>query len=115
MQRQSTLSKYLNPWKFKREQAARQERLLELRRRDGENCQRCRRSLRFDLPNEHDQAPRFHDLAAVPTEGFLPPIESQCLVHVRCNASGADSTAEVTQRVRRNGDAALFANSRKRA
>jgi hypothetical protein len=115
MQRNANLSKYLNPWKFRREEAARQERVLELRRRDGDNCQRCRRPLRFDLPRGHDQTPSFHELAAISGEGLLPPIESQCLVHVRCNAAGADNTSEVTERVRRKSEAALFSNNRKRA
>jgi len=115
MERNVKLSRYLNPWKFKREEAARQERVLELRRRDGDNCQRCRRPLRFDLPRGHDQAPSFHELAANPGDAALPPIDSQCLVHVRCNAAGADNTSEVTERVRRKSEAALFANNRKRA
>jgi hypothetical protein len=115
MQRNATLAKYLNPWKFRREEAARQERAAELRRRDGDSCQRCRRPLRFDLPDGHDQAPKLHELAPSPTEALLPPIESQCLVHVRCNAAGADNTAEVAERVRRKSEAALFANNRKRA
>lgn len=115
MHSNATLGKYLNPWKFKREQAARQQRLAELRTRDGDNCQRCRRPLRFEVPDGHDQAPRFYELAPSFVDGLLPPIENQCLVHVRCNASGADNTVEVTQRVRRKNEAALFSNNRKRA
>ena len=115
MQRNATLAKYLNPWKFKRAEAARQERVLELRERDGDNCQRCRRPLRFDLPRGHDQAPRFHELATSSDNTPLPPIETQCLVHVRCNAAGADNTAEVTERVRRKSEAALFSGNRQRA
>ena len=106
MQRNMTLAKVLNPWKFKREEAARQQRIAELRERDGDHCQRCRRLLRFDLPDGHDQAPRFHDLEAGSAE---------CLVHVRCNAAGADNTAEVTERVRRKSEAELFSKNRKRA
>lgn len=114
MQRNASLAKYLNPWKFKREEAARQQRIADLRRRDGDACQRCRRAIRFDLPDGHDQAPKFHELSPPPTDA-QPPIETQCLVHTRCNAAGADNTAEVTERVRRKGEAALFANNRKRA
>jgi hypothetical protein len=114
MQRNATLAKYLNPWKFKREEAARQQRISDLRHRDGDTCQRCRRLIRFDLPDGHDQAPKFHELAPPPADG-LPEIESQCLVHVRCNAAGADNTAEVTERVRRKSEAALFSKARKRA
>lgn len=114
MQRNATLAKYLNPWKFKREEAARQQRIAELRERDGDNCQRCRRPLRFDLPDGHDQSPRFHDLAPQSADA-APTIDVQCLVHVRCNAAGANNTAEVTERVRRKSEAALFAKNRKRA
>lgn len=114
MQRNATLTKYLNPWKFKREQAARQQRIAELRRRDGDSCQRCRRPIRFDLPEGHEQAPKFHDLGPRSVDG-MPRIESQCLVHLRCNAAGTDNTAEVTERVRRKSEAALFSKDRKRA
>ena len=113
MQRDATLAKYLNLWKFKREQAARLQRIADLRERDGDNCQRCRRPLRFDLPDGHDQAPRFHELAGLPADG-VPAIDSQCLVHVRCNAAGADNTAEVTERVRRKSEAELFSKNRSR-
>ena len=114
MQRNATLAKYLNPWKFKREEAARQQRITAIRARDGDNCQRCRRPMRFDLPDGHDQAPQFHQLAPVVAEA-PPAIDEQCLVHVRCNAAGADNTAEVTERVRRKSEAALFSKNRKRA
>lgn len=107
------MANYLNPWRARREEAARQQRIAELRQRDGDNCRRCRRPLRFDLPSGHDQAPKFHDLAAV-TDGSSTA-ESQCMVHVRCNAAGADNTAEVTERVRRKSEAALFTRNRKRA
>lgn len=115
MQGSASLSKYLNPWKFKREQAARQKRLSELRERDGDNCQRCRRPLRFELPEGYDQAPKFYEVAPSSSNELLPPIESHVLVHVRCNAAGTDNTAEVTERVRRKTEAALFSKSRKRA
>ena len=114
MQRNATLAKYLNPWKFKREEAARLQRIGELRERDGDNCQRCRRPIRFDLPDGHDQTARFHQLEHAPPEE-TSPLDSQCLVHVRCNAAGADNTAEVTERVRRKSEAALFSRNRKRA
>ena len=38
---------YLNPWRLKRERAA--ARIAALRARDGDNCVRCRRPMRFDL------------------------------------------------------------------
>lgn len=101
---QSIIARYLNPWKFKREQEERR-RVGELRERDGDDCRRCRRSMRFDLRTGHDLSPRIED---VPSGG-------QCLTHVCCNARGADNTAEVTARVRRKNEAELFASSRKRA
>lgn len=115
MQSNPTLGRYLNPWKFRREEAARQQRFADLRVRDGDNCQRCRRPLRFEVPRGHDQAARFYDFAPGQSEGLLPPIENQCLVHVRCNSAGTDNTSEVTERVRRKNEAELFAKNRKRA
>ena len=113
MQYNATLARYLNPWKFKREQQ-RLQRIAELRQSDGELCRRCRRPIRFDLPAGHDQAPKIHDVEAR-TEGEIPAPHASCLVHTRCNAAGADNTAEVKQRVQRKSEAALFARSRRRA
>jgi hypothetical protein len=101
---QSIIARYLNPWKFKREQEALQ-RVAELRQRDGDDCRRCRRPMRFDLTAGHDLGPKIENI----------PKGGQCLTHVRCNAQGADNTAEVTARVRRKNEAELFVNSRKRA
>ena len=101
---QSIIARYVNPWKFKREQEQLQ-RVAELRRRDGEDCRRCRRRMRFDLPAGHDLAPTIEQI----------PSGETCLTHVRCNAQGADNTAEVTARVRRKNEAELFAKSRKSA
>ena len=101
---QSIIARYLNPRKFKREQE-RLRRLAELRQRDGDDCRRCRRPMRFDLTAGHDLGPKIEDL----------PSGEQCLTHVCCNARGADNTAEVTARVRRKNEAELFASSRKRA
>ncbi len=111
MQRNSSLGRYLNPWKFKREQEELQ-RIAELRQRDGDHCRRCRRAIRFDLPAGHDQAPKIHDLAERYEQQAL---ETLCLVHSRCNALGANNTAEVRERVQRRNEAALFANSKRRA
>lgn len=113
MQRNSSLGRYLNPWKFKREQETLQ-RIAELRLRDGDHCRRCRRTIRFDLPTGHDQAPKIHDVAAS-REGEPPALEALCLVHIRCNAAGSNHTAEVKERVQRKNEAALFANSKRRA
>jgi hypothetical protein len=100
---QSVIARYLNPWKFKREQEDLQ-RVVELRQRDGDDCRRCRRPMRFDLAG-HDLAPKIENIHS----------GEQCLTHVCCNARGADNTAEVTARVRRKNEAELFANSRRRA
>ena len=85
------------------------ERIRSLRGRDGEACARCRRPLRFDLPEGHDQGPRIE--AIVP--GSDDPADLR-LTHRRCNAAGLDHTAEVGERIRRKAEAELFAASRKR-
>ena len=94
--------RYLNPWKLKRERAA--ARLAALRQRDGDNCARCRRPLRFDLPAGHDQGAAIEEVAA----------GDQRLCHRRCNAPGLDHTGEVTARLRRKSEAVLFETARKR-
>src|SRR4051812_28700830 len=109
----STLTRYVTPWKFRREQEELQ-RVAELRRRDGDDCRRCRRPMRFDLPSGHDLGPRVEEIAQTP-RGEQPALDSFCLPHRRCNADSADNTREVQERVRRKGEAALFARSRKRA
>ena len=101
--------RYLNPWRLKREREA--ARLAALRQRDGDNCARCRRPMRFDLVEGHDQG------AAI--EPILPgsngeALENFRLCHPRCNPSGIDHTAEVTMRVRRKNEADLFAKARAR-
>ena len=100
----SVLVRYVNPWRFRREQEA-AAKVAALRSRDGDQCRRCRRPMRFDLTAGHDLGPKIEDL----------PSGEQCLTHVCCNARGADNTAEVTARVRRKNEAELFASSRKRA
>jgi len=104
------IAKYVNPWKYRREQQQ-QHRIAELRTRDGDECRRCRRSIRFDLPSGHDKAPTIEALASATSEAET----LDCLCHRRCNADSADNTVEVTERVRRKSEAALFASSRKRA
>ena len=63
MPQRASLTRYLNPWKFKREQEELQ-RLANLRTRDGDHCRRCRRPMRFDLPAGHDHAPKTEQLVA---------------------------------------------------
>jgi hypothetical protein len=109
----SIIAKYVTPWKYRREQEEHQ-RVAALRQRDGENCRRCRRAIRFDLPSGHDKAPLVEPM--LPSANGEPePIDSLCLTHVRCNAAGEDHTGEVTERIRRRSEAALLSRSRKRA
>lgn len=97
----SILTRYVTPWRYRR--LAAEQRLNELRERDGDECRRCRRPLRFDLPNGHDQAPKVEPLG-----------DGECLCHTRCNPGMVDHTGEVTERVRRKSEAELFAKARKR-
>jgi hypothetical protein len=109
----SIIARYVNPWKYKREQEE-TARVAALRQRDGDECRRCRRQLRFDLTPGHDLGPKVEDIAET-LDGVAPALEGLCLTHRRCNAAGADNTAEVTERARRKNEAELFARSRKRA
>ena len=106
----STIARYVNPWKFRREQEELQ-RIAALRTRDGDACRRCRRPMRFDLTTGQDLGPKVETIAP----GDMEALDNLCLTHVRCNPQGADNTAVVTDRVRRKNEAELFANSRKRA
>ncbi len=103
---------YLNPWLARREE--RRRRLDALRQRDGDNCRRCRRPLRFDLPSGHDQGATIEEIRPTVVGGD-GELENFCLTHRRCNTAGADHTDEVTERVRRRNEAALLARPRKRA
>jgi hypothetical protein len=108
----TSIARFVTPFKYRREQEeAAKVRLI--RQRDGDDCRRCRRPIRFDLPAGHDHG------------AFVQPIEygadvtatsfdNLCLTHRRCNAANADNTAEVTERIRRKQEAELFAKSRKR-
>ncbi|QIK96742.1 hypothetical protein G7076_10105 [Sphingomonas sp. HDW15A] len=103
----SFLTRYFNPWKYRRQKAA--ERVAALRARDGDNCARCRRPMRFDLVEGHDQG------AAI--EPVVPGVIGEALqdfrlCHPRCNPSGVDHTAEVTMRLRKKNEAELFAKAR---
>jgi hypothetical protein len=108
---QPSIAKYLNPWKYRREQEA--ERLTALRRRDGDNCARCRRPMRFDLSAGHDHAPKIEHLQPGPKGGAVE-LDDLCLCHGHCNRLKVDATPEVTERVRRKNEAELFAKARKR-
>ena len=108
----SLIARYVTPWVSKRDKEE-QKRIAALRQRDGDNCRRCRRPMRFDLPRGNDRGPKIETVAIVATD--IVPLESLCLCHGRCNANSGDNTLQVTERVRRRSEAALFASSRKRA
>ena len=112
MAHNDSIVRYLNPWKHRRELERQQQRLAELRRRDGDDCRRCRRPLRFDLTDGHDLGPKIE--AITPIEGADDNLENLCLTHRRCIAEGNDHTDEVAERVRRKNEAELFASSRRR-
>lgn len=104
------LARFVTPWKFRRQQQER--RLAALRERDGDDCRRCRRPIRFDLQPGHDKGPKVETILAGAAGD--EPIDNLCLCHGRCNAAGADHTDEVTERIRRKSEAELLATSRKR-
>jgi hypothetical protein len=110
---QSIIARYANPWKYRREQDELQ-RVAALRSRDGEDCRRCRRPMRFDLPSGHDLGPKVEPIAPIPADD-APALENLCLTHRRCNAEGLDVTREVVERVRRKNEAELFAKAKLRA
>jgi len=105
------IARYVNPWKFKREQDA--QRLRAIRQRDGDDCRRCRRPMRFDLPNGHDAGPKIEEILPEMT-GDWAAVDHLCLTHRRCHGEGADHTREVQERVRRKNEAELLSRSRKR-
>lgn len=109
---QRTVSKYLNPWKFRRQEKER--RVAELRRLSGDNCSRCRRPIRFDLPEGHDLSPRIEPVLHAANGGDAE-FSNLCLTHGRCNPAGADHTGEAKNRVQRKNEAELFSRSKKRA
>src|SRR3954452_21488221 len=102
------IAKYVTPWKYRR--AEEQRRIEALRGRDGEDCRRCRRPLRFDLPRGHDLGPKLEAIGPA-APGQAPGLDNLCLTHGRCHAE-VDLTSEVTERVRRKAEAELFAKSR---
>jgi len=105
------LARYVSPWTLRREREQ-QQRIAAIRQRDGETCRRCRRPIRFDLPDGHDKGPRVLTIERSPA-GEPETLEALCLCHVRCNSAGADQTDEVTERLRRKSEAALLSKSRR--
>jgi hypothetical protein len=100
----------VNPWKFRRQRDSERVRLLRIR--DGEDCRRCRRPMRFDLSDGHDQGASVEQILPE-TAGGSHDIDNLCLCHRRCNPERADNTQEVQERVRRKNEAELFAKARK--
>ena len=105
------LARYVNPWKFRRDQAG--QRITELRHRDGDTCRRCKRPLRFDFPDGHDLGPKIVPILCT-TAGGSESLDNLCLTHVRCNAKHGCDTAEVRERARIKHEAALFTKSRQK-
>jgi 5-methylcytosine-specific restriction endonuclease McrA len=106
------IARYVNPWKYKREQEELQ-RVHALRQRDGDDCRRCRRTMRFDLPPGHDWGAKIEEIAPAGTDQSQT-LDNLVLCHRRCNAEAADKTREVQERVRRKNEAALFSKTRSR-
>jgi hypothetical protein len=104
----SAIVKFVNPWKFRRHQEA--QRLQALRHRDGDDCRRCRRPMRFDLPRGHDLGPKVEPISS----GTADSIDNLCLTHRRCISEGADHTVEVKERIRRRAEADLLSGSRRK-
>ena len=91
------IARYLNPWMFKREK--KQQYFDILRKRDGDNCSRCRRPMRFELPRGHAQAPKIEHIKPE-TKGGALALDNLCLCHARCNWMMGDNTPEVQERMR---------------
>jgi hypothetical protein len=104
-----SLARYVSPWTLKRDKEQ-ERRVAALRQRDGDECRRCRRPIRVDLPRGHDKGPKVESIAE---RTDVQELEGLCLCHGRCNAAGEDHTTEVTERIRRRNEAALLSSSRK--
>ena len=109
MQSEAFLARYL-PWAFRKDRERRQ-RAAALRQRDGDDCRRCRRPLRFDLTDGHDLGPV---IAALPSGDEGGELQQVCLTHGRCNPAMVDHTGEVLERIRRKAEAELLSKPRKR-
>lgn len=104
-----SLMRLINPWKVRREEA--QRRVAALRQRDGDACRRCRRPIRFELPQGHDQGAR---IEAILCGEDAESVDNQCLTHGRCNVPGLDHTDEVFERLRPQREADLFVRAREK-
>jgi hypothetical protein len=103
------LSRFVNPWKHRREEHQRQ--IDALRERDGDTCRRCRRPIRFELPVGHDLGVRIEQMPRGGGAGE-DALASLCLTHGRCNAAGRDHTHIVSERLRPAREAELFVRAR---
>ena len=108
----SSIARFVSPWKYRRRQE--EARLRALRQRDGDECRRCRRTMRCDLPAGHDQGACVQPIQ-FGADAEKASFDNLCLTHRRCNAASADNTDEVTERIRRKQEAELFSKARKRA
>ena len=109
----TSIARFVSPWKYRREQQE-AARVHSLRQRDGDECRRCRRTMRFDLPAGHDQGACVQPVE-FDVDASAASFDNLCLTHRRCNAANADNTAEITERIRRKQEAELFSKARKRA
>src|SRR5260370_25776030 len=105
----TSIARFVSPLKYRRQQGE-AERVRALRQGDGDECRRCRRSMRFDLPSGHDQG-AYVQQVLFQTKGGSLALENLCLTHLRCNVAQADNTAEVTDRIRRKQEAELFSKA----
>ena len=92
----SVIAKYVTPWKFRREQN--EARVTALRHRDGDNCRRCKRPLRFEFKDGHDLNAKIEQIVPLAAGGSealdnLPhpcPLQRQArLRHGRGQGAGA--------------------------
>ena len=90
-----SIAEYLSPWTLRRDKA--EQQLEALRRRDGDDCRRCRRPMRFDLPPGNERSPKIEQILPL-ANGAAMAVDNLCLCHRRCNAVGVDHTIEVTER-----------------
>ncbi|MBA2466187.1 MAG: HNH endonuclease [Sphingomonas sp.] len=95
--KRKTIARYLNFWMFQRDR--RQREFAELHQRDGDNCWRCKRPMRFDLPRSHPKAPSIEHIMPKSRGGTMA-LGNLCLCHRRCNWELGDKTPEVKERMR---------------
>ena len=91
------IARFMTPWTLKRDRQ--RQRFAELRQRDGDNCRRCRRPIRFELAAGNDQAPMLEQIGPRSKDPSRA-LEAFCLCHVRCNGVTVDNTAQVQERLR---------------